>query len=384
MGKGFVRMASCIWQVQSKAQDVDGILRDLRAGLGEAPLCLLILYFSPRDDAAALAAAVTQAFAPIPVIGCSTAGEIGGCGYGRDGVLAIGLGGSDFTASCALISNLTQSGAEETRSALSGLQEISRPPAAGWRRFALTLFDGFCLREEHLSSAIHAVLGGIPVCGGSAGDGLRMEQSDILFDGQLHRDCVLVALITTRRPLHVFKTEHFLPSAERLVVTGAQAEKRVVTEINGHPAASEYARLIGSPRSELNAVRFARHPLMVRVGGRNFVRSILQAREDDSLRFACAIDVGLVLRLGRPVDMAASLSQQFDDIRQRIGPPELVLGFDCILRRLELEDKGELEQVGAIMAANHVAGFSTQGEHFQGMHINQTFTGIALGYGAAT
>jgi len=376
-------MAGCIWQVQSKAKDINGILGDLSAGFAGEPICLLILYFSPRDDAAALAAAVTQAFAPTPVIGCSTAGEIGCCGYGRDGLVAIGLGGPDFTASCALISNLSLNGTEQTQAALAGMLEAGRKPPAGWRRFALTLFDGFSLREEQLSSAIHAVLGDIPVCGGSAGDGLRMEQSDILFDGRLHRDCVIVALVTTSRPLHVFKTEHFLPSAERVVITGALAEQRIVTEINGRPAASEYARLIGCPRQDLNTVRFARHPLMVRVGGRNFVRSILQARDDDSLRFACAIDVGLVLRLANPVAMAASLSQQFADIRQRIGPPELVLGFDCILRRLELEDKGELETAGAIMAANHVVGFSTQGEHFQGMHINQTFTGIALGYGAA-
>jgi len=60
-------MAGCIWQVQSKAKDINGILGDLSAGFAGEPICLLILYFSPRDDAAALAAAVTQAFAPTPV-----------------------------------------------------------------------------------------------------------------------------------------------------------------------------------------------------------------------------------------------------------------------------------------------------------------------------
>lgn len=373
-------MPSCIQQVQSRSSAIDDILRDLRAGIDPNGLSLVILYFPPRPDAEELAQAVARAFAPAPVIGCSTAGEIGPLGYIHDSLVAVGLSGPDFHASCLLLENLSSLGGEETQRALKSLVEANRfsPPGLG-HRFALTLFDGFCLKEEYLSSAIHAVLGEIPVCGGSAGDGLRMQRSDVLYDGRIHRDCVAVALIATNHPVHVFKSEHFLPCDERLVVTGADVEHRIVTEINGLPAAQEYARLIGCPRDALSAVQFARHPLMVRVGGINFVRSIIQVQEDDSLIFACAIDVGLVLRLGQDIDMAACLTQTFAQVRQRIGEPDLVLAFDCILRRLEVEDKGLVDKIGAIMTANKVAGFSTQGEQFQGMHINQTFTGIAIG-----
>jgi len=373
-------MPPCIQQVQSRSSAIGDILRDLRAGIDPNSLSLVILYFSPRPDVEDLAQAVAQAFAPVPVIGCSTSGEIGLQGYAHDSLVAVGLSGPDFHASCLLLENLATLSSEETYRALKSLAEANRfsPPGLG-RQFALTLFDGFCLKEEYLSSAIHAVLGDIPVCGGSAGDGLRMRCSDVLYGGRIHRDCVVVALIATNRPVHIFKSEHFLPCDERLVVTGADVAHRIVTEINGMPAAQEYARLIGGPRESLSAVQFARHPLMVRVGGINFVRSIIHAQEDDSLIFACAIDVGLVLRLGLGVDMALGLNETFAQIRQSIGEPDLVLGFDCILRRLEIEDKGEVHKIGAIMTTNKVAGFSTQGEHFQGMHINQTFTGIAIG-----
>ena len=56
----------------------------------------------------------------------------------------------------------------------------------------------------------------------------------------------------------------------------------------------------------------------------------------------------------------------------------LVLGCDCILRFLEAQELGLRTRVGEIMVANNVIGFATYGEQFNAMHVNQTFTGVAL------
>lgn len=373
-------MPPCIQQTQTAATDIGDIVAHLKNRISPSGLSLLLIFFFPRPDADALAEALTTAFAPVPVVGCSTIGEIGPLGYSRDSLVAIGLHEPDFAVSSLLIDRLSQRAAEETHQALRRLLD-NRPglPGGHGQPFAITLFDGFCRREEHVSSAIHAVLGNIPVCGGSAGDGRAFQRSHILYDGRLHQDCLLLLLVQTTRPFQVFKTEHFLPREERLVVTGANAAQRVVTEINGRPAAQEYARLIGVERARLDMVQFARHPLLVRVGRTNFIRSIIQCHDDDSLTFACAIDVGMVLHLGSGQNMAADLERQFEELRRQMGDLSFVLGFDCFLRRFEMEDRGETATIAAIMKAHHVAGFSTQGEHFQGMHINQTFTGVAIG-----
>jgi hypothetical protein len=60
----------------------------------------------------------------------------------------------------------------------------------------------------------------------------------------------------------------------------------------------------------------------------------------------------------------------------------LVLGCDCVLRRIEMERDGLRERVGHIYQENNVIGFATYGEQFNAMHVNQTFTGIAIGRGA--
>jgi hypothetical protein len=59
----------------------------------------------------------------------------------------------------------------------------------------------------------------------------------------------------------------------------------------------------------------------------------------------------------------------------------VVLGCDCILRTLAEHDSATRTRLSALLAANHVVGFNTYGEQFNAMHVNQTFTGIAIGYG---
>jgi hypothetical protein len=59
-----------------------------------------------------------------------------------------------------------------------------------------------------------------------------------------------------------------------------------------------------------------------------------------------------------------------------------MLVCDCILRNLEATRTGQKEALGELFRRNNAVGFSTYGEQFGGVHINQTLTGIAIGGGA--
>ena len=78
--------------------------------------------------------------------------------------------------------------------------------------------------------------------GGSAGDGLQFARTHVYFDGRFHTDAAVVVLVSTPLPFTIFRIQHFVPTNERLVVTEADAARRVVRELNGLPAAEEYAR----------------------------------------------------------------------------------------------------------------------------------------------
>ena len=163
-----------------------------------------------------------------------------------------------------------------------------------------------------------------------------------------------------------------------MVVTEADPVARIVTEINAEPAGREYARLVGLAVDKLTPMIFATHPVVVKVGGRYYTRSIQKVNEDESLSFFCAIDKGIVLTVARGTDLLQSVSRLFDEIALEIGPPQLVIGCDCVLRSLELEQSQLKEEAGKLFAANNVIGFSSFGEQFHAMHVNQTFTGVAI------
>jgi len=115
------------------------------------------------------------------------------------------------------------------------------------------------------------------------------------------------------------------------------------------------------------------------IDGTDYVRSIQKANADGSLTFYCAIEEGLVLRAAHGVDLVNNLEQAFDKIREEIGPPQLVFGCDCILRNLEISQIGLKDRVGEIFRRNNTIGFSSYGEQINGVHVNQTLVGCAIG-----
>jgi hypothetical protein len=153
----------------------------------------------------------------------------------------------------------------------------------------------------------------------------------------------------------------------------------VVKEINGLPAAEEYARLLGIGVQELTPSRFAASPLVVMIDGNDYVRSIQKVNSDQSITFYCAIEEGVVLRVAHGVNLIENLEEAFAQIRSEIGPPQLVIACDCILRRMEIVQNHLENRVGEIFKSNNAVGFNTYGEVFRGVHINQTLTGIAIG-----
>jgi len=228
-------------------------------------------------------------------------------------------------------------------------------------------------------SALSAAFGSIPHFGGSAGDDNHLSDTYVYYDGRFYSGAAIVVLINTWLDFEVFTTHHILPLEDKLVVTRADSNSRRVYELNAEPAAEEYARLIGVPVSDLDHRLFAAHPLAVRINEHYYVRSIQKVNEDMSLTFYCAVENGIVLTAMEPGPLMPNLEALFERLEQRLGPPLLTIGCDCFLRRLEIEGNDTSEQTSAFLRRQQVIGFNTYGEQFNGMHINQTFTGVAIG-----
>jgi hypothetical protein len=365
------------------AYDAELAAAEIHAALNQPDLKLVVLFVRSDIDLHRFAAACQRLFGPtVTLVGCTTAGEITAQGYVEGAITGLSLSGDNFAVSAIPIEGLQTFTVNRGQDLVRrGVQDLARhaPSFTRQQMFAFTLIDGLCGCEEAVVSSLHAALGEIPLFGGSAGDSLRFEKTYVLNQGTFRDDMGLMVLVASKLPFRVFKTEHFIADAHKMVVTEADPISRIVSEINAEPAAQEYARLIGMESVELSPMVFATHPVVVRVGGQNFVRSIQKVNDDDSLTFFCAIDEGIVLTVAKGVDLAENLDQLFQQIRSEIGQPRLVLGFDCIFRSLEISERGLRPRVDQMIRDNNVIGFATYGEQFHAMHVNQTFTGVAIG-----
>lgn len=364
----------------SEHRDPELAAAQLYDALWQPGLELAIFYCAPDYDLPALAAALHRHFGDIELVGCTTAGEITPQGYLAGSLTGVSLAGIEVaTALLPLRPFDADTTAESVGALLTNLGTRNGLPPSATDSFAFLLIDGLAMQEELAVSCIHKQLGGIDLIGGSAADDTRFGATHIYHGGRFHQNVALINLIRTEAPFVAFRTQHFVHSDKRMVVTQADPANRIVNQINGRPAAREFARLVGLSPTELTPMIFATHPVVVRVGGQYFVRSIARVNADESLTFFCAIDAGIVLTIAHGVDMVANLQKAFDDVRAQIGQPQLVLGCDCILRRLETEREGTKQRIGQIFSDNNVIGFATYGEQFNAMHVNQTFTGIAIG-----
>jgi hypothetical protein len=316
------------------------------------------------------------------VVGCTTAGEIGPSGCRDRSLTGASFTRAAGTAVIGHLDNLREFSMPEGVAFAGALRrrlEEEAPQADAHNTFALLLVDGLFGHEEQLAHALQEGLADIPLVGGSAGDSMGFAHTYIYRDGEFVSGSAAVVLITTSLPFTEFKTQHFEPTDERLVVTEADPDERVVSEINGLPAAEEYARMLGVDPRELGPAHFAASPVVVLIDGNNYVRSIQKVNADGSLKFYCAIERGVVLRVAKGVDLVRNLETALAQVRARIGPPQVVLAFDCILRKLEISQTGVERQVAEVLRANNAVGFNTYGEQFCGIHMNQTLTAVAIG-----
>lgn len=364
----------------TRAADAGTAVRDLAEQLGQDDSRLVLVFVSPDRDLDRLGPLLREAF-PCPVVGCTTAGEVSAAGYTENSIVGVSFAGPALRAHVMALGPLAHfdarsvgRAADVVRSRLELAAEFDHTRLCG-----LLFVDGLSMREEQITALLHESFPGLCLAGGSAGDGGRYVRTHVLIDGCFRSDHAVAAIIESAVPFELFRIQHFRPTERKVVITACDPERRRVYEIDGGPAPEEYARAVGVAEPAHVERALATHPLMLRIGGEYFVRSIQRVHEDDSLSFFCAIDEGLVLTVAEGGDIVDALRAGFDDLRQRIPEPIVVLGFDCVLRRMEIERKGLRAEVERIFGTLPIAGFSTYGEQFNAVHINQTFVGLAFG-----
>lgn len=374
---GAVRVAT------SRLVDTEQAVRSVLGQLEWPDLAGAMIFCSSRYDLLVVSSVLSECTQNVSVIGCTSAGELTPYGMDTGTITTIGFPKTDFEFTTAFVDNLETfdgtAAQKAIRTAAAKSIESSRRLGDKLNRAAIFLMDGLSHRDELVTVTVQDALGGIPMIGGSSGDRIAFRDAFVFHEGAFRSNCAVVGILSTLRPMKVFRAQYYVPRDEKMVVTSADVANRIALEFNAEPAAVEYARLAGVSVTDLGPEVFAAHPPMVRAGGEYYARSIQCANSDNSLTFYCAIDEGIVMTLGESTDIVLALEQLFTGLADDVSGIDKIIGFDCILNSVEVAQRQLTSAVSGAFAQRGVVGFSSYGEQFGSLHVNQTLTGLAIG-----
>jgi hypothetical protein len=352
---------------------------------------LLIVFCSPSHDLETVVGQITSCSGGVPLIGCTTAGEIASSGPETSSLVVAALGGDGFVIGTAVAtgasSDLRTAGATVARCV---------PTSEGHpHRALLLLTDGLAGDQQEIVRGAYGVLGAsVPLVGGSAGDDLRMIETHQLYSDRVLSDSVVAAGIASDAPLGIGVRHGWRPTGEPMLVTRSGGNR--VYSLDDRPALDVYLERLGVAEASMDDRDLTRLALTrplglsrpdgeaeVRfIGGGDFAeRSLLCIAEvpQGGLAWIMEGDSESVLDA---TDAACAVSLAALDGR----PPLGMLAFDCIARRGVLGEEGiktEIDRLTAHAPGAPVAGFYTYGEIARtgGMRAfhNQTLVVLAIG-----
>ncbi|MBL8436205.1 MAG: FIST C-terminal domain-containing protein [Zoogloea sp.] len=358
-------------------------------------------YVSPHLDIEQVARTVTRQFPGVPVMLCSTAGELCSAGEGLycntgdqwDRVVLQCFDASLISQACVVAVPL---GCEDIRAGrvdapvkeriariARNIQALQVPMEIDHRdTLACVLFDGLSASESFFMEALYDS-GRFPCLfvGGSAGGKFDFRNT-WLHDGTRRlENHALIAFLKVARGTRfgVLKSQNFVPEGVHFPVLHASLEQRYVSDVidsDGRVVSfidALCAHFRCAPR-ELEA-KLADYSFAIQVGKQIFVRSVVRVDvEAGRVYFYCDISPGDDLLLVRRTKLVQSTEEDFRRFMAgKPGAPVAGILNDCILRRLN-NDK-DLAHVRQALPCDQMAGFSTFGE-ILGLNLNQTLTAV--------
>ncbi len=336
------------------------------AAQGRTP-ALVVLFVSTAYDLADVARAARSAVGDdVPVVGCSTSGEIAGRWAGSGHVVALALGGDGLTVRTS-VGRLADGAREAGRTAARGLEDVDRP-----HQVLMLLSDGMAGPRSDVVRGAYGVAGAaVPLVGGCAGDDLAMRATYQLCDGEVLTDAVVGVAIGSEGPIGVGIGHGWQRTGEPLVVT--QSDGQSIHTLDDQPALDAYLRAVGAP-AEAHAdpalfnLSTMVHPLGLPRPGGEEVRAILGADYVGRSLLCADVPQGTVLSLmhGEAGSILGGTRTAAEQVLESLGgaAPVGVVAFDCAARRAILGEDG-IDSEAAILA-DHLPGVPLGGLYTYG------------------
>lgn len=353
---------------------------------------LLIVFASAAYDYVELLRGIRERAPGVPLVGCSTAGEIATSGPGDARVVVSALGGAGVSVATAAAGGASKRLREAGAEAAACLDAVAERSST----VLLLLTDGLAGDQAEIVRGAYSVAGaGVPLAGGCAGDDLRMEATFQFHGDEALSDAVVAAAVSSEGPIGIGARHGWRTVGESMPVT--RSEGNVVAELDGQPALDAYLARLDAPQdAQADSSAFARfaqtHPLGLASRTREPHVRFISGADFEQRSLTCIAEVpqgGLAwLMEGDASSVLDATDGACSDALAALDghAPLGIVAFDCIARRGVLGESGiatEIERVAERANGAPVAGFYTYGEiartqGVSGFH-NQTLVLLALG-----
>lgn len=338
-----------------------------QASAGRTP-ALVILFVSPALDVAAVAVAAREVLgAEVPVVGCTTSGEISLASVGSGHVVAVGLGGEGVQVRTAVgrFSGGARQAGEQAASALLGLDAPHRA--------LLLIADGLAGARSDVVRGAYGVAGAaVPFIGGCAGDELAMRATFQIHGDEVLTGAVVGVALGSPSPIAIGVGHGWRRLGEPMVVTESDGQR--VFTLDDRPAADSFEEALGERlRSSSDPEAWRRlglsHPVCLTRSGGEEIRAVLGIGWDDGSLICGDVPRGAMLTAmeGDAGTVADGTRVACEALLAELGgvEPVGVIAFDCAARRAVLGEDALVDEVATMaeyLPGVPVAGFYTMGE----------------------
>ena len=347
----------------------------------EGPPDALILFASPKYDAAALLRAVQESCTPAEMVGCSSAGEFTNETSGEGQACAIALRSSELKFASGMARDISKDRAAAARAITGKFEGVDVAPHA--YSAALVLTDALAGHADELIEQLTLVTGGnYQFFGGGAGDDANFRRTHVFHGLNVASDAAVALEILSPKPIGIGVQHGWHPASDPMRVT--EAHGMTLVSLNATPAFEifeAHAKATGQPFDRAAPVPFFLHNILGIDTGDGFkLRVPLAVLDDGSIACAAEIPEGSAVCImstdpESTRDAAASATRHA--LSQLNGhSPQVALFFDCVATRLRMgrEFDDELTAIRDVLGGTPFAGCNTYGQvartegQFNGFH----------------
>jgi hypothetical protein len=341
----------------------------------------VILFVSPKYDAAALVACVAERTGAKIIVGCSSAGEFTSETQGEGKACAVAICSPSLQFAVGI-------GRDISRDRRKAAEDMVRNFRCGEERSneycsALILTDALAGHADELIEELTLKTGGShQFFGGGAGDDANFRRTQVFVGNEIASDAAVALEIISEKPIGIGVRHGWTPATSPMRVT--EARGAVLVSLNAAPVLDvfrEHAESTGQKFDSSDPMPFFLHNILgIEMGDGYKLRVPLAVNADGSILCAAEIPQGSAVCL-MTTDSASSKEAAARATRAAVEQlnghePGVALFFDCVATRLRMgrEFGNELDALREVLGETQFAGCNTYGQvarttgQFNGFH----------------